>query len=143
MTVATILNQKGRKVLTVGQDDTIESVAKLLSEKRVGAIVIADSDRHVIGIISERDVVRAVADRGASALDKKVGTFMTRDVITCHEDDTIATLMERMTIGKFRHLPVVQDGILSGIISIGDVVKQRIAEAEAEANAMREYIATG
>jgi len=142
MTVATILNQKGRKVLTAGQDDTIESVAGLLAEKRIGAVVIADSDRHVIGIISERDVVRAIAQSGASALENKVGNFMTRDVITCHEDDTIATLMERMTSGKFRHLPVVQDGILSGIISIGDVVKQRIAEAEFEAQAMRDYIAT-
>lgn len=143
MTVAKILNEKGRLVLTVGQDDTIESTAKMLADKRVGAIVIADSDRHVIGIISERDVVRAIARGGASALSQKVEAFMTRDVITCHEEDTIAKLMELMTDGKFRHLPVVQDGILAGIISIGDVVKRRIAVAEFEAQQMREYIATG
>ncbi|MBZ0217412.1 MAG: CBS domain-containing protein [Fimbriimonadaceae bacterium] len=143
MTVATILNEKGRQVLTVGQEETIESTAKLLADKQVGAIVIADSDRHVIGIISERDVVRAIARGGKAALEQKVEAFMTHDVVTCHEDDTIVMLMERMTDGKFRHLPVVQDGILSGIVSIGDVVKQRIAEAEFEARAMREYIATG
>ena len=143
MTVATILNEKGREVLTVGQEETIESTAKLLADKRVGAIVIADKERHVIGIISERDVVRAIARGGAKALTQKVKTFMTHDVVTCHDDDTIAMLMERMTAGKFRHLPVVDDGLLAGIISIGDVVKQRIAEAEFEAQAMREYIATG
>lgn len=143
MTVATILNEKGRQVLTVGQEETIESTAKLLAEKRVGAIVISDSDSHVIGIISERDVVRAVARSGAHALAQKVESFMTRDVVTCQEEDTIAMLMERMTTGKFRHLPVVKDTVLVGIVSIGDVVKQRIAEAEFEAQAMREYIATG
>ncbi len=143
MTVASILNEKGRDVLTVSQDDTIESTAKLLAEKRVGAIVITDSDSHVIGIISERDIVRSIARDGSRALSQKVSSFMTRDVVTCNEEDTIAMLMERMTTGKFRHLPVVEGAILSGIVSIGDVVKQRIAEAVFEAQAMREYIATG
>ena len=106
-------------------------------------MIASPGNGKVEGIISERDLVRAIAKNGGAALARPVADFMTRDVITCEAEESIADLMEKMTVGKFRHLPVVKDGVLDGIISIGDVVKQRIEEAEFEANAMREYIATG
>ncbi len=143
MTVSVILSIKGHSVVTVDPGDTIESVAQLLSEKKIGALIASSGGGKVDGIISERDLVRAIARNGGAALLRPVTDFMTRDVVTCNAEESIADLMEKMTIGKFRHLPVVKDGILDGIISIGDVVKQRIAETEFEANAMREYIATG
>lgn len=143
MTVATILGQKGSAVVTVGSGETLEAVTGVLEEHGIGAVVVSDADMQIEGIVSERDIVRAVARHGAEALQKPVSAFMTRDVVTCGEDEGIATLMQRMTQGKFRHLPVARDGKLVGIISIGDVVKRRIAEAELEAQAMREYIATG
>lgn len=143
MTVSVILSKKGYDVVTVDPGDTIEFVAQLLSEKKIGAVIASPGNGKVEGIISERDLVRAIAKNGGAALARPVADFMTRDVITCEAEESIADLMEKMTVGKFRHLPVVKDGVLDGIISIGDVVKQRIEEAEFEANAMREYIATG
>lgn len=143
MTVAVILKEKGRDVVTATGTMSLAEICAMLAERRIGATVIVDADNHVEGIISERDIVRAVARDGAGALAQPVSTVMTRDVVTCAEGDTIAYLMEKMTTGRFRHLPVIRDGRLVGLVSIGDVVKARIAEAEFEARAMREYIATG
>lgn len=143
MTVAAILNDKGRNVVTVEGDMTLDKVCGVLAEKRIGAAVIVDGSSNVQGIVSERDIVRLIAREGSVALKQPASSVMTRDVVTCSEDETIASLMEKMTTGKFRHLPVIHDGQLSGIVSIGDVVKWRIAEAEMEAQAMREYIAAG
>lgn len=143
MNVATILEQKGRGVATAGADDSLMDIVRALAQHKVGAMVIVDDSRSVIGIISERDIVRAISSEGAAVLTRPTRDFMTQEVITCTEDDTVAGLMERMTEGRFRHLPVVADGALVGIVSIGDVVKQRIAEAMQEAEAMRSYIATG
>ena len=143
MNVATILNQKGRSVATAGADDSLMDIVRRLAEHKVGAMVIVDKSGAVIGIISERDIVRAISSDGANVLTRPTRDFMTREVVTCAAEDTVAGLMERMTEGRFRHLPVIEGGILVGIVSIGDVVKQRIAEAMQEAEAMRSYIATG
>lgn len=140
MTVATILDDKGRGVVTARPDDTLLSVCQLLSKRRIGAVVVSSDGERVDGIISERDVVAAVAEGGAGCLERPVGNYMTRRVSTCTPDDTVDTLMRVMTTGKFRHVPVMEDGRLVGIVSIGDAVKWRIAEAEAEARAMKEYI---
>lgn len=143
MTVANILNAKGREVTTARRKDTLAGIARTLSEQRIGSIVIVDDKGRLAGIVSERDVVRAIAEHGAGVLEEPVEKHMTHDVVTCSESDTIRELMSAMTVGRFRHMPVVNDGRVVGIISIGDVVKQRIAEAEFEAEAMRAYIATG
>ena len=143
MTVNAILNEKGRNVVTANKEDTLSDICAALAQNRIGAIVVVDSDSNVRGIISERDIVRALARHGNDALKKQAAMFMTENVITCSGAETIADLMAKMTKGKFRHLPVVESGKLAGIVSIGDVVKWRIAEAEFEARAMREYIATG
>ncbi|MCB1476691.1 MAG: CBS domain-containing protein [Rhodobiaceae bacterium] len=142
MTAEQILLEKGTSVVTITAQETINSAMQTLAEKRIGAIVVTDSSDRVIGIVSERDVVREIAGRGASALDLPVSAIMTRKVVTCELEDTIGQLMQLMTGGKFRHLPVVVDGRLAGIVSIGDVVKARIEETVREAEAMREYIAT-
>jgi CBS domain-containing protein len=142
MTVKAILSRKGNDVLTIEPTATLAAAVKLLAERRIGAVVITGADRQVIGILSERDIVRAFAARGPAALDEQVGQVMTRKVMTCDETETVASLMERMTQGKFRHLPVVERGRLAGIISIGDVVKHRLEEMEKESSAMREYILT-
>lgn len=143
MTVAAILSEKGRDVVTVSGSNTLADICSKLAERRIGAVVIVDDSKHVLGILSERDIVRVVAASGAAALQSAASDAMTRQVVTCSSEDTIATLMTKMTQGKFRHLPVVENGKLVGIVSIGDVVKRRIAEAEFEARAMRDYIATG
>ena len=112
----------------------------MMSDKRIGAIIIAAPDGSIAGILSERDVVRAISAHGAEALDHLVSRHMTVKVVTAGEGDSVHEIMEMMTRGKFRHVPVVEDGKLTGIISIGDVVKHRLAEMEAEARAMRDYI---
>jgi CBS domain-containing protein len=142
MNVDHILQNKGRAVTTIEPQRSLLEAAKLLLDKRIGAVVVADSTRPVIGIISERDIVRAVAAEGASALGAPVSRFMTQEVVTCTGRSAINDIMEMMTTGKFRHVPVVENGHLVGIISIGDVVKHRLAEIEAETRAMRDYIAT-
>src|SRR5262249_38075156 len=121
---------------------TMKSAVALLAEKRIGAVLVLGADNRIVGILSERDIVRAIAERSAAALDEPVSRSMTRKVSTCTESETIATLMERMTEGKFRHLPVVDQGRLVGIISIGDVVKHRLQEMERDSAAMRDYILT-
>ncbi|KUO68805.1 MAG: inosine-5-monophosphate dehydrogenase [Alphaproteobacteria bacterium BRH_c36] len=143
MNVATLLKAKGRAVATAHASTTLLDISVALSEKRIGAIVIVDDHGGVIGIVSERDLVRAIASSGQQVLGRPASEFMTRDVTICSLDRTIEELMEMMTKGRFRHLPVVESGNLVGIISIGDVVKHHIAEVEMEVSAMRDYLATG
>ena len=140
MNVAAILRQKGRAVTTAGPSMTLLEVANKLAAKRIGAIVIVGARGEVAGIISERDIVRALAQQGPSCLSQPVSEIMTKQVVTCQETETLDELMAMMTARRFRHLPVVTDGALVGIISIGDVVKHHVAEVESEAIAMREYI---
>jgi CBS domain-containing protein len=142
MTVRAILDLKGRDVTTVAPDKTLGDAASLLSQHKIGALVVTGADRRVTGILSERDIVKAVSTGGAAALEDKVATRMTREVVTCGPQDTMAELMGRMTAGRFRHVPVVENGRLVGIISIGDVVKHRLAEMERESSALRDYIRT-
>jgi CBS domain-containing protein len=142
MNVDHILHGKGRNVVTTEPERSLGEVARLLSERKIGAVVVSDTHRPVLGILSERDIVRAVAARGAAALEEAVSRSMTEKVVTCTGRSGINEIMETMTEGKFRHIPVVEGGNLVGIISIGDVVKHRLAEVEAETRAMRDYIAT-
>ncbi len=142
MTVGIILAGKGREIFTIEPNATLGEAVRLLAEKRIGAAPILGADRRIAGIISERDVVRALAERGAAALDEPVSRTMTRKVETCGEGETVANLMERMTAGKFRHMPVVDQGRLVGVVSIGDIVKHRVQEMEHESVAMRDYIMT-
>jgi CBS domain-containing protein len=120
----------------------LRTAAELLAQRKIGAAIILGAGGRIAGILSERDIVRAIAKSGAAALDLPVGQAMTREVMTCSEDDTCAEIMERMTSGRFRHLPVLRDNQLVGLVSIGDVVKQRVEEIERETEAMREYIQT-
>jgi CBS domain-containing protein len=143
MKVSHILQEKGRDVVTVAATVTIAEATKLLAAKRIGAVIVRDGAGAVGGILSERDIVRALAKSGADCLSHKVADYMTRDVVTCSEADSVDDLMEQMTRGRFRHLPVVEDRQLIGIVSIGDVVKTRIAETVFEAESLRAYIATG
>jgi len=143
MNVATILKAKGRSVTTARPDQSLSEVASKLSSRKIGAVVVVGESGAVAGIISERDVIRAIAERGAAALDMQVSRFMTRDIVTCSETSLVDEMMEMMTSGRFRHLPVVEDGALVGIVSIGDVVKNHVATVEMEVSAMRSYLATG
>jgi CBS domain-containing protein len=141
MQVKHILREKGRDVVTIASDATLADAAHLLARKRIGAVVVCERGGAVTGILSERDVVRAVAQASVAALAQSVAQHMTRGVETCTEADHVEDLMEMMTHRRFRHVPVVEDGRLTGIISIGDVVKTRIAETQEEASALRQYIA--
>ncbi|HMA57074.1 MAG TPA: CBS domain-containing protein [Pseudolabrys sp.] len=132
----------GGDIVSIGPTDDLAAAATLLSAHRIGAVVILGAGGRLAGILSERDIVRALSEHGAAALDLSIGQVMTRNVATCAEDDSVASIMERMTAGKFRHMPVVADGKLTGLISIGDVVKQRVEEIESESEAMRDYIRT-
>jgi CBS domain-containing protein len=141
MSVRTILDSKGRDVVTVNGDTTIQAAANILGEQRIGAVVVTDAAGHIRGILSERDVVRQIYQDGAAALGLAVSAAMTERVQTCREDESIETVMARMTRGRFRHLPVEKNGRLAGIISIGDVVKKRIEDVQREAEDIRAYIA--
>lgn len=141
MTVARIINEKGRDVVSTGPDVTLADVAAILSEKRIGAVLVMQGD-DLLGILSERDIVRALARHGPEALGKLASDCMTSRVVTCRLEDTINHVMQTMTTGRFRHLPVVENGKLAGLVSIGDIVKRRIEEVEREAEQIREYIAT-
>ncbi len=143
MNVATILKSKGRTVTTARAESTLKEVAELLASKKIGVVVIAGEAGRVIGILSERDVVRLIADKGPAALTLTAGDVMTRNVISCEEKSTLDELMETMTTGRFRHIPVVERGELVGLISIGDVVKYHLADMELEVSAMRSYLTTG
>lgn len=141
MTVRAILNAKGHNVLSVPPDAKLSAAVKILSERRIGAVLVLSGTR-VDGILSERDIVRVLGERGASVLDEPVSAVMTRKVVSCRPSDTVAGLMEVMTSGKFRHLPVLENDRLVGLVSIGDVVKLRVQEYENEQEALRDYIKT-
>ena len=140
MSVSHILQTKGRNVVTARSDDTVRDVAKSLAEKRIGAIIVTDEKAVIKGIVSERDIVRCVATEGLAALDMPVSQIMTKKVKTCADDDSEIELMALMTENRIRHLPVVNNGKLGGMISIGDVVKFRIQSIEREASEMKAYI---
>ena len=142
MNVSSILAVKGRDVITSGPQATIAEAAGLLAAKRIGAIVITGAEGKITGILSERDVVRALAAQGAAALTEPVSQYMTRDVVTCTEGAHISEVMNLMTKGRFRHLPVESGGRLAGLVSIGDVVKYRLAEIDQERAALEQYIAS-
>ena len=142
MNVKAILAAKGGDLVSIEPTADLSAAAKLLSTHRIGAVVIRGAGGRLAGILSERDIVRAVSDHGADALSVPVGQIMTRNVTTCGENDSIADIMERMTAGKFRHMPVLRDGQLIGVVSIGDVVKQRVGEIEQDTEALRGYIQT-
>ena len=141
MNVATILKHKGGEIVSAGAGATLQDVAHLLAEKRIGATLVLDGEGAILGIVSERDIVRAIAARGPACLAMPVTSVMTSTVKICRSTDTIDQVMAQMTAGRFRHVPVVDGGRLTGIVSIGDVVKYRIAETELEVSAIREYIA--
>jgi len=143
MQVAAILKEKGGEVVTANSDDTVAEITKVLMKEGIGAVVVTGAGGKVAGILSERDIVRAIPDKGAKILEARVGDLMTRDVVTCTPDMLVDEVRKQMTDGRFRHMPVVVDGKLAGIISVGDVVKQRLGELEAEAGALRSYIASG
>ena len=142
MTVKAILSAKGSEVLTIEPNTNVAAAARLLAERKIGALVVTGADRRVIGIVSERDLVQELAAHGAASLDLPLTDVMTRKVTTCSASDTISSVMEKMTAGKFRHLPVIEQGRLVGIVSIGDVVKYRLHEMEREQSALRDYIQT-
>jgi CBS domain-containing protein len=142
MTVGAILAEKGRHVITTTGTVSVAAAAIMLAKNRIGALVVVDEAERIVGIVSERDIVRAIAGGGADALTGPVNAIMTRSVVTCGEDESINDAMTRITRGRFRHLPVVAGGRMAGIVSIGDVVKARIEQVEREADELRAYIAT-
>ena len=142
MTVKAILARKGTDVVTVDPNASLADAVTLLATRRIGAVVATGADRRIVGILSERDIVRVLGEKGAAVLTTPIAEVMTRKVVTCNATDTISVLMERMTAGKFRHVPVVDQDRLVGIISIGDVVKWRVQEMEHESAALRDYIQT-
>jgi CBS domain-containing protein len=141
MTVRAILDTKGHQIQSVEPDAKLADAIKILSERKIGAVLVM-SKGHIEGILSERDIVRVLGERGAAVLDEPVSAVMTRKVISCKQTDTVAAIMEMMTLGKFRHLPVVEADKVVGLISIGDIVKWRVREYEAEQEALRDYIKT-
>ena len=143
MLIRQILAVKGSQVVVTRSDATVLEVARLLKEKRIGAVLVTDSRAQLCGIISERDLARGLAEHGAGLLETKVEQLMTKDVVTCSPEDGVQQLMHKMTAGRFRHLPVIEDGALVGIISIGDVVKHRLEELEHETHMLHDYIAGG
>ena len=141
MTVRAILDSKGHQIESVELDARLSAAIKTLAERKIGAVLVMSQGR-VEGILSERDIVRVIGERGAAALDEPVSAVMTRKVISCKPSDTVGAIMEMMTLGKFRHLPVIDDSRVVGLISIGDIVKWRVKEYESEQEALREYIKT-
>ena len=142
MTVASILGGKGRDVIAERGTTLLGDVCKVLAQHGIGAILVTDAEGHIEGIISERDIVKAIGKQGPGALAVPVAEVMTSSVVTCVEEDTINDVMAKMSVGRFRHVPVVKDGKVAGLISIGDVVKHKIAQVEQEAEQMRSYITT-
>ena len=141
MTVRAILDTKGHQVQSVEPGAKLSAAIKILSERRIGAVLVLSQGR-MEGILSERDIVRVLGERGAGVLDEPVSAVMTRKVVSCTQSDTVAAIMEMMTLGKFRHLPVLEGDKVVGLISIGDVVKWRVREYEHEQEALRDYIKT-
>ncbi|NMN57587.1 CBS domain-containing protein [Xanthobacter sp. SG618] len=140
MSVTVILSRKGNDIVTLSPEATLGDAVASLARNRIGAIVVTDANMGVEGIISERDVVRLIGERGVDVLSEPLAGLMTKAVVTCAPDETVPQIMERMTRGRFRHVPVVAGGKLVGIISIGDVVKYRVEEMERESAQLRDYI---
>lgn len=136
-----ILELNGRDVVTVGPSVTLGEAAHILEENKIGAVVVVGMENRIVGIFTERDVVRAIGQTGRDAFDQPISTLMTANVYRCREDTSVNELMELMSARRFRHVPVEDNGKLSGIISIGDVVKSRIREIETEAEQIKAYIA--
>lgn len=141
MTVRSILDTKGHQILSVEPDSKLSVAIKMLGERKIGAVLVMNQGQ-LEGILSERDIVRVLGERGAAVLDEPVSAVMTRKVISCRQSDTVAAIMEMMTLGKFRHLPVVEESKVVGLISIGDIVKWRVREFEIEQEALQNYIKT-
>ncbi len=142
MTVRAILDTKGHQVESIQPGAKLSAAIKTLGEKKIGAVLVLNIAGHIEGILSERDIVRVLGERGAAVLDEPVSNVMTRKVVSCRQSDTVSGIMEMMTLGKFRHLPVVEESNVVGLISIGDVVKWRVQEYEREQEALRDYIKT-
>ncbi|MCC2110831.1 MAG: CBS domain-containing protein [Hyphomicrobiales bacterium] len=142
MNVAAILADKGHEIFTATPEQTLDEICRFLAEKRIGAALITDPQEKLVGIVTERDIVRAIARKGGAVLKSRVAAYMTQKVVTCTESDSINEIMERMTAGNFRHMPVVENGRIIGVISNRDVVRRRIRDIEREAEEMRSYIAT-
>lgn len=141
MTIRTILELKGRAVETVAPETTVDQATRLMRGKRIGALVVVDAEGRIIGIVSDRGLLWELVDRGLSVLEEPLSRVMTRQVVTCAEDDEVSSIMAVMTERRIRHIPVVDEsGRLGGLVSIGDAVKHRLDEIEHEAEAMREYI---
>ena len=141
MHVSGLLKNKGKpKVITIGPDETMEAAARLLHEKHIGALIVRGDDGAVAGVLSERDIARGIAVSGAASLTMAVRDFMTSKVVSCKTTDSIAAVMKMMSAGRFRHVPVIEDDELKGMVSIGDVVKHRLEESEQEANDLRDYV---
>ena len=141
MTVRAILDTKGHQILSVPPEDKLSAAVKMLGERKIGAVLVM-SEGRLEGILSERDIVRVLGERGAAVLEEPVSAVMTRKVVNCRPNDTVSAIMEMMTLGKFRHLPVLDGDRVVGLISIGDVVKWRVQEYENEQEALRTYIKT-
>jgi len=141
MNVEQLLSDKGREVISVQPHRTLAEAVRVLSERRIGAVAVMGADGGLVGILSERDIIRALGAEGGAALDSAVSRVMTAKVVTCRPQTSVDELMEIMTTGRFRHVPVIENGRVIGIVSIGDVVKHRVAAIEAESRAMRNYIA--
>lgn len=142
MEIAQILKGKGDRIVTTRPDATIAEVVETLQREGIGAVVVVDRDGALVGIISERDIVRGIPTHGAGLLTMRVADLMTREVVTCVPEDRVESVMREMTEGRFRHLPVLRDGALVGIVSIGDAVKSRLQELETETSLLRDYISS-
>ncbi|MCJ8324756.1 MAG: CBS domain-containing protein [Rhizobiales bacterium] len=142
MTVSTLIKGKSHEIMTISQNDSLRDVCKILADKRIGVLIVCSSAGHVEGIISERDIVRSIGTSGPHILDEFVKQHMTKDPVTCSPIESIDNVMSKMSQGRFRHMPVLEDKKLVAIISIGDIVKARIEAMEQEARAMHEYIGT-
>lgn len=142
MTVARILARKGRRVTSVRPETTLRDVVDILADQHIGALIVTDTEERLIGIVSERDVVRALARTGPDALDRPVSDYMTARVVTASEADNVVHIAQTMSEGRFRHMPVVEDGRVVGIVSMGDAIKFRLEQMERDQDALREYIAT-
>ena len=143
MKIGDVLKRKGSGVVTMRSDSSIDTVVRRMRLERIGAVIISPDGKSVIGILSERDILHALAEHGTALLALKAEDLMTRDVVTCSREDTLQSVMVKMTQRRIGHLPVVEQGQLAGIVSIGDAVKSRLEEVELEANVLRDsYLAT-
>ena len=140
MHVAALLKRKGGQVIAASPDAPVTEVARILAQNRIGAVLVTDGDGRPVGILSERDIVRSIAAEGQAALARRASELMTRDVVTCSPSDTVSQMMALMTQRRIRHVPVMEDGRVVGLVSIGDVVKARIDDAELEVESLRGYV---